>query len=105
MSLDCFSGFLNQITTGKKVQSSGHWLQCRIVLVGSSLCFFGRFLDQITNYDQKKRYSRLAIGWNVTSKTCLTMVELFAGPSSMAMGNQPMPSRYPLRKRLSEGGV
>ncbi len=40
-----------------------------------------------------------------TSKTCLTMVELFAGPSSMAMGNQPMPLRYPLCKRLSEGGV
>ncbi len=40
-----------------------------------------------------------------TSKTRLTMVEPFAGPSSMAMGNQPMPSRYPLRKRLSEGGV
>ncbi len=67
--------------------------------------FFGGFLDQITNYDQKKRYSRLAIGWNVTSKTCLTMEELFAGPSSMAMGNQPMPSRYPLRKRLSESGL
>ncbi len=40
-----------------------------------------------------------------TSKTCLTMVEPFAGPSSMAMGNQPMPSRYPLCKRLSEGRV
>ncbi len=40
-----------------------------------------------------------------TSKTCLTMVESFAGPSSTAMGNQPMPSRYPLCKRLSEGGV
>ncbi len=66
---------------------------------------FGRFLDQITNYDRKKRYSRLAIGWNVTSKTCFTMVEPFAAPSSMAMGNQPMPLRYPLCKRLSEGGV
>ncbi len=40
-----------------------------------------------------------------TSKTCLTMVEPFAGPCSMAMGNQPMPSRYTLRKRLSEGRV
>ncbi len=40
-----------------------------------------------------------------TSKTCLTMVEPIAGPSSMAMGNQPMPLRYPLCKRLSEGGV
>jgi hypothetical protein len=27
--------------------------------------FFGGFLDQITNYDRKKRYSCLAIGWNV----------------------------------------
>ncbi len=32
-------------------------------------------------------------------------MEPIAGPSSMAMGNQPMPSRYPLHKRLSEGGV
>ncbi len=40
-----------------------------------------------------------------TSKTCLTMVEPFAGPSSMAMGNQPLPLRYPLCKRLSECGV
>ncbi len=28
MSLDCFGRFLNQITTRKKVQLSGHWLQC-----------------------------------------------------------------------------
>ncbi len=27
--------------------------------------FFGGFRDQIANYDQKKRYSCLAIGWNV----------------------------------------
>ncbi len=33
------------------------------------------------------------------------MMEPFAGPSSMAMGDQLMPSRYLLRKRLSEGGV
>jgi hypothetical protein len=33
------------------------------------------------------------------------MMEPFAGPSSMTMGNQPMPLRYPLCKRLSEGGV
>jgi hypothetical protein len=60
MSSDCFGGFHNQITTGKKVQSSGHRLQC---LGGSmSLDCFGRFvamffdgfLDQITNYDRKK---------------------------------------------------
>jgi hypothetical protein len=60
-----------------------------------------------------KRGNKLNVGivWfegkapSPTSKTCLTMVEPFAGPSSMAMGNQPMPSWYPLRKRLSEGGV
>ncbi len=40
-----------------------------------------------------------------TYKTCLTMMEPFAGPSSMAMGDQPMPSWYPLRKRLSKGRV
>ncbi len=40
-----------------------------------------------------------------TSKTCLTMVERFPCPSSMAMGNQPMPLRYPLCKRLCKGGV
>ncbi len=33
------------------------------------------------------------------------MMEPFAGPSSMAMGDQPMPLRYPLCERLSEGGV
>ena len=61
MSLDCFGGFLDQITTGKKVQLSGHRLQC----LGGSMnldcfggfvaMFFGRFLDKITNYDQKKK--------------------------------------------------
>ncbi len=45
----------------KKVQSSGHWLQC----LGGSMnsdsfggfvaMFFGRFLDEITNYDQKNK--------------------------------------------------
>ncbi len=39
ISLDCFGGFLDQIKTGKKVQSSGHWLQCWIVLAGLLLCF------------------------------------------------------------------
>ncbi len=60
-----------------------------------------------------KRGNKLNIGivWfegkapSRTSKTCLTMVEPFAGPSSMAMGNQPMPLRNPLCKRLSKGGV
>ncbi len=40
-----------------------------------------------------------------TSRTCLTMVGPFTGPSSMAMSNQPMSSRYPLCKMLSKGGV
>ena len=59
MSLDCFGGFLNQIMTGKKVQSSGHRLQC---LEGSmnSDCF-GGFLDQITT--GKNRYRQPA-DWN-----------------------------------------
>ncbi len=72
MSLDFFGRFLNQITTRKKAQSSGHWLQCLGGSVnldcfgGFVAMFFGRFLDQITNYNQKKiRYSHLAIGWNV----------------------------------------
>jgi hypothetical protein len=55
MSWDCFGGFLDRIMTGKKVQSSGHRLQCPIVLAGSSLNFFGGFLDQITNYDRKNK--------------------------------------------------
>ncbi len=60
MSLDCFGRFLNQITTRKMVQSSGRWLQC----LGGSMrldcfdrfvaMFFDGFLDQITNYSQKK---------------------------------------------------
>ncbi len=60
-----------------------------------------------------KRGNKLNIGivWfegkspSRTYKTCLTMMEPFAGPSSMALGNQPLPSRYPLHKRLSKGGV
>ncbi len=39
MSSDCFGGFVAM--------------------------FFSGFLNQITNYNRKKRYSRLAIGWNV----------------------------------------
>jgi hypothetical protein len=60
--LDCFGrfvamffgGFLDQITDydrKKKVQSSGHRLECCLYLKRG-------FLDQITNYDWKKRYSR-----------------------------------------------
>ncbi len=40
MSLDCFGGVpQSNYDRKKKVQLSGHWLQCRIVLVGSPLCF------------------------------------------------------------------
>ncbi len=39
----------------KKVQSYGHRLQRWIVLAGSSQCFFGGFLHQITNYNRKEK--------------------------------------------------
>ncbi len=61
MSSDCFGGFLDQIMTKKKVQSSGHRLQClggcmNLDCFGGFVAmFFGGFLDQITNYDQKKK--------------------------------------------------
>jgi hypothetical protein len=55
ISLDCFSWFLNQITTGKKnVQSSGHRLQCWIVLAGSSLCFLAGSLIKLQITTRKK---------------------------------------------------
>jgi hypothetical protein len=62
MSLDCFGGFLDQIMTGKKgtvIWSLVAMLDCFSRFVAM---FFGRFLDQITNYNRKTRYSRLAIG-------------------------------------------
>ncbi len=138
ISLDCFGGFLDQITTAKKVQSSGHWLQCRIVLAGPSLCFLVGSLIKLQIMTEikgtvlwlayticntrnilfllclyLKQGNKLNVGivWfegkapSRTSKTCLTVVEPFDGSSSMVMGNQPMPSRYPLCNRLSEGGV
>jgi hypothetical protein len=121
----------------QKVQLSGHWFAMSDCFGGFVTMFFGGFLDQITNYNQKKgtvvwlayticntcnilfflclylkQENKLNVGiiWfkgkasSRTSKTCLTMVEPFAGPSSMAMCNQPMPSRYPLCKRLSRAG-
>jgi hypothetical protein len=52
---------LIELQPEKKVQSSGAWLQC----LGGSMSsdcfgrfvamFFGGFLDQITNYDWKKK--------------------------------------------------
>jgi hypothetical protein len=55
ISSDCFGGFLNQIMTRKK--STVVWplvamLDC---FGGFVAMFFGRFLNQITNYDQKKK--------------------------------------------------
>ncbi len=65
MSSDCFGRFLDQDTTRKK--GTVVW-----PLVAISDCFgrfvtmlFGGFLDKITNYNRKKRYSHLAISWNV----------------------------------------
>jgi hypothetical protein len=61
MSLDCFGGLLDQITTGKRYSCLA--IDCNVwgVSYMSSYCFagfvamfFGGFLDQITNYDQKK---------------------------------------------------
>ncbi len=99
------AGSLIKLRPEKNVQSSGHRFQCWIVLAGLLLYFLAGSLIKLQIATRKIRYSCLAIGWNVTSKTCLTMVEPFAGPSSMAMGNQPMPLRYPLCKRLSKGRV
>jgi hypothetical protein len=54
MSSDCFSRFLNQITTGR--QGTVNWPS-----VAMSDCFgrlvamiFGGFLNQITNYNKRK---------------------------------------------------
>ncbi len=55
MSLDCFGGFLDQITTKKKgtvVWPSVAMLDC---FGGFIAMFFGGFLDQITNYNRKKK--------------------------------------------------
>ncbi len=91
-----------QIMTRKK--GTVVWLPYTICNTRNILFFLCLYL---------KRGNKLNVGivWfegkapSQTSKTCLTMVELFAGPSNMAMGNQPMPSRYPLCKRLSKGRV
>jgi hypothetical protein len=54
MSLGSFGRFLDQITTEKKVQSSGHWLQCQIVLAGSSLCFLAGSSIKLQTTTEKK---------------------------------------------------
>jgi hypothetical protein len=60
ISSDCFSGFLNQIMTEKKGTVVWPSVAMSGCFGGFVAMFFGRFLNQITNYDQKKRYSRLA---------------------------------------------
>ena len=49
----------------KKLQLSGHRLQYRIVLAGSLLCFLAGSLIKLQIMTKIKRYSCLAIGWNV----------------------------------------
>ncbi len=105
-SLLCFlvgSSIKLQITTGKKVQL--------VVWLAYTICNTRNIIFLLCLYLKQGNKLIIGIVWfegkapSRTSKTCLTMVEPFAGPSSMAMGNQPMPLRYPLCKRLSEGGV
>ncbi len=91
ISLDCFGGFLNQIRAGKKGYSHLA-IGCNVWGVSSMrtdcfggfiAMFFGGFLDQNTNYDQKKkRDSHLAIGWNVYY-VLLTYYTLVDRPSAM----------------------
>jgi hypothetical protein len=54
MSLDCFGGFLNQITTGKKGTVVWPLVAMSDCFGGFVAIFFGGFLDQITNYNRKK---------------------------------------------------
>ncbi len=78
---------------------------------GTVICNTRNILFLLCLYFKWGNWFNVGIVWfegkapSQTSKTCLTMMEPFAGPSSMAMGNQIMPSRYPLCKRLSEDGV
>jgi hypothetical protein len=72
MSLDCFGRFLDQITTGKRYNCLA--IGCNVWGVGSmsSDCFGGfvamflaSFSIKLPITTRKKRYSRLAIDWNV----------------------------------------
>jgi hypothetical protein len=55
MSLDCFSGFLDQITTGKKGTVIWPSVAMSDCFGGFVAMFFAGFLDQIKKYDQKKK--------------------------------------------------
>ncbi len=60
--MDCFGGFLDQkIMTGKKGTVIWPSVAMTDCFGGFIAIFFSGFLDQITNYAWKKRYSRL--GW------------------------------------------
>jgi hypothetical protein len=61
MSLDYFGGFLDQILTGKKGTVVWPLVAMSDCFGGFVAIFFGGFLNQITNYNRKKRYSHL--GW------------------------------------------
>ncbi len=96
----CFGGFLDQITNYDRKKDTVVWL-------AYTICNTRNILFLLCLYFKGGNKLNIGIVWFEgkaparTSKTCLTMVER---PSSMAMGNQPMPLRYPLRKRLSELG-
>ncbi len=52
--MECFGGFLDQITIGKKGTAIWPLVAMLDCFGGFVAIFFGRFLDQITNYNQKK---------------------------------------------------
>jgi hypothetical protein len=54
MSLDCFGGFLDQITTGKKGTVVWPSVAMSDCFGGFVAIIFGGFLDQITNYHRKE---------------------------------------------------
>jgi hypothetical protein len=81
-----FGGFLDQITNYDRKKATVVWLAytiCNTHIILFLLCLY------------LKRGNKLNIGivWfegkapSQTSKTCLTMVELFAVPSSIAISN------------------
>ncbi len=67
MSLDCFGRFLDQkITTKKKGTVIWPSVAMSDCFGGFVAIFFGGFLDQITNYDWKKKVqSKVGLFWQV----------------------------------------
>jgi hypothetical protein len=82
-----FGGFLNQITNydGKKIGT--------VIWLAYTICNTRNILFLLCLYLKQGNKLNVGIIWfegkapTRTSKTCLTMVEPFACPSSMAMGN------------------